>query len=230
MAFFPGGNVELQDSRYAVTARRILKLAMQAHSKGKYFPIWGTCLGHEFLAAYVANATGDVLSNTDSINITLTMKFAKGYEKSRLFRSIPPFLKSYLSKVPATANFHHFSVTSETYKNNKKLTDFFQVLSTSVDRKGVEFISTMEAKNYPIFSTQWHPERNAFEWYWKYRDNHEQGGILVTQYMANFFVSQTRLNHNKFESREKEEAALIYNYVPKYTGNISGFEQCYFFD
>jgi hypothetical protein len=39
-----------------------------------------------------------------------------------------------------------------------------------------------------------------------------------------------RKNSNEFPSPEEEQAALIYNYVPTYTGrNGSTFEQCYLF-
>jgi hypothetical protein len=39
-----------------------------------------------------------------------------------------------------------------------------------------------------------------------------------------------RKNRNSFPSSEEEEAELIYNYEPTYTGrNGSTFEQCYLF-
>jgi len=30
---------------------------------------------------------------------------------------------------------------------------------------GVEFVSTVEAYDYPYFLTQYHPEKNSFEWH-----------------------------------------------------------------
>jgi len=44
---------------------------------------------------------------------------------------------------------------------NTRLRDFFDVLSTNKDLKGVPFVSTIESKKYPIYATQWHPEKNA---------------------------------------------------------------------
>ena len=35
------------------------------------------------------------------------------------------------------------------------------------------------------------------------------------QYFANFLVSEARKNWHHFESREEEESALIYNFVPQ---------------
>ena len=37
---------------------------------------------------------------------------------------------------------------------------FWKVLSTNNDEEGLEFISTMEAIDYPFFGTQFHPEKS----------------------------------------------------------------------
>ena len=43
-------------------------------------------------------------------------------------------------------NNHHSAVTTETFKNSPNLTEFYTVLSTNMDRKGVEFVSSMESQ------------------------------------------------------------------------------------
>jgi hypothetical protein len=45
--------------------------------------------------------------------------------------------------------------------------------------KGVEFVSTMEAYNYPIYITQWHPEKVQFEWDSEEGINHSYPSIQV---------------------------------------------------
>ena len=40
---------------------------------------------------------------------------------------------------------------------NARLTAFYNVLSVNKDRNGKEFVSTIEAKKYPIYGSQWHP-------------------------------------------------------------------------
>ena len=45
---------------------------------------------------------------------------------------------------------------------------FWRPLSTNIDEDGLEFISTLEAKTYPFYATQFHPEKNTFEWAPKY--------------------------------------------------------------
>ena len=41
---------------------------------------------------------------------------------------------------------------------------FWNILSLNADEDGLEFISSFEAKDFPIFGTQFHPEKNAYEW------------------------------------------------------------------
>ena len=40
----------------------------------------------------------------------------------------------------------------------------YNILSTSFDKLETEYISTIEHKHFPIFGTQWHPEKAPFEW------------------------------------------------------------------
>jgi gamma-glutamyl hydrolase len=47
---------------------------------------------------------------------------------------------------------------------------------------------------YPITATQWHPEKNAFEWVTYLHIPHSPDAIEVTQEVANFFVSEARKN------------------------------------
>ena len=48
----------------------------------------------------------------------------------------------------------------------------------------------LSAYDYPFYGTQWHPEKNSFEWTSREAINHSKEAVLVTQYMANFFVNQ----------------------------------------
>jgi gamma-glutamyl hydrolase len=227
-ALFPGGDVDWVHSGYAKVGRKILDLAKESFDHRDYFPVWGICLGHEFLSVYVAGTT-NILSKTDSENITLTLDFSDDYKESQIFQNMSTELEEFLSTIPSTANFHDWSVTVKSFNENKNMTDFYNVLSTSVDRNGIEFISTMEGKHYPFFVTQWHPEKNSFEWNPVRNMSHVAKAIQTTQYMSNVFVNKARLSHHKFESTEKEEAELIYNYNPLYTGGYTVFEQVYVF-
>jgi len=45
----------------------LYKLAIKANDEGEYFPVWGTCLGFEFMLIAAGNDTS-VLENINSIN------------------------------------------------------------------------------------------------------------------------------------------------------------------
>ena len=45
-----------------------------------------------------------------------------------------------------------------------RLGRFWNVLSVNNDKNGIQFISTLEAKEAPIFGTQFHPEKNPYVW------------------------------------------------------------------
>merc|ERR1712137_879487 len=98
------------------------------------------------------------------------------------------------------------------------LNDFFQVLSTNVDSRGRQFVSTVEAKNYPISATQWHPEKNNFEWGEIGRLGyaaipHSSDAVALSQFVASNFVNRARRSTHRFASRADEDKALIYNFA-----------------
>ena len=91
----------------------------------------------------------------------------------------------------------------------------------------------MEAHEYPIWASQFHPEKNAFEWTKKWNNiPHSKDAIDSSMFFAEYFVEQTRKNFHQFETRSNEEENLIYSFTPYYTGKQdidSTMEQCYFF-
>ena len=56
-------------------------------------------------------------------------------------------------------NIHTYSVPVEKYSTDEKLREFWDVVATSTAPSGEEFAAAIEAKNYPIMATQFHPEK-----------------------------------------------------------------------
>ncbi|XP_026147484.1 gamma-glutamyl hydrolase [Mastacembelus armatus] len=222
---YPGGGVSIISSGYQRAAKILYELAIQANKKGDYFPVWGTCLGFEQLTSLTSGNT--VLSYTNTRGGSLPLNFTDEIKDSRMFKGFPAELMKDLASEPLTEISHRWSLALLSYNTNDELKKFYKVLSTNTDGK-TEFVSTVEAYDYPIYGTQWHPEKNAFEWTKPFIP-HSRSAVKTTFYMAEFFVSEARKNFHRFESEEAESKALIYNYSPVYTGNKSGFEQIYFF-
>lgn len=223
---YPGGSVSLMKSGYALVAKKFYNLAIQSFDDGDYFPVWGTCLGFEELSYLISGKY--LLTHTDTDGITMPLNFTGSPVKSRMFQNFPAELLQSLAVEPLTANFHHWSLSVMNFTRNEKLKEFFNVVTTNTDGN-IEFISTMEGYKYPVYGVQWHPEKAPYEWGRFKGISHAPNAVKAAFYLSEFFVSEARKNNHHFESDVEEDEALIYQYRPVYTGNISSFQQSYIF-
>ncbi|XP_075272191.1 gamma-glutamyl hydrolase isoform X2 [Opisthocomus hoazin] len=224
---FPGGGVDLTTSEYSRVAKIFYHKALEANDKGDYFPVWGTCLGHEELTYLTSGEV--LLVNTKTDGFALPLNFTSAAKNSRLFKNFPDDLLHAFATEPLTSNFHMWSLSMENFTKNEKLRNFYNVLTTNTDDQ-VEFISTMEAYKYPIYGVQWHPEKNPFEWKNSPGIPHSPSAVRAAYYIADFFINEARKSLHHFPSEDEETKELIYNYTPVYTGTFSSFQQIYFFD
>jgi len=234
---FPGGGVKWDAGKpdYYSHAIRFMDKAKTANDKGDIFPVWGTCLGFETLHVIEGGEDPDILSHRyQAEDISVALDFQENPRGTKIFKDCPEDILTALAKEKITYNHHQAGVSPDTYKSNTNLSGFFNIVSTNKDLAGKLFVSTIEAKNYPIYGTQWHPEKNNFEFNTNLEICHTSIAVLMTQYMSNFFVNQARKNQHEFASEERLQELLIYNYSPVYTGKTDGahknFEQCYMFD
>ncbi|XP_056290340.1 gamma-glutamyl hydrolase-like isoform X2 [Pseudoliparis swirei] len=222
---FPGGGANITSSGYQRAAKVFYDLAIEANERGDYFPVWGTCLGYEQLT--VLTSGKDLLSLTNTSGVPLPLNFLHEAKDSRIFKGFPAELLQDLASEPLTANAHKWSIAVSTHNSNKELNNFYKVISTNTDG-ATEFVSTVEAYDYPIYGVQWHPEKNPFEWRRHYIP-HSPSAIQASFYTADFFVNEAKKSSHRFESLEEEAKALIYNYSPVHTESTGVFEQIYFF-
>ncbi|KAI4806344.1 hypothetical protein KUCAC02_017173 [Chaenocephalus aceratus] len=221
----PGGAANITSSGYQRASKIFYELAIEANKRGDYFPVLGTCLGYEQLT--VLTSGEKLLTRTNTSGVSLPLLFTKEAKQSRMFKSFPAELMEALASEPLTENSHKWSVSVLSHNTNKDLKNFYKVLSTNTDGE-IEFVSTVEAYDYPIYGTQWHPEKNAFQWRRPYI-SHSPSAVMSTFYMAQFFVNEARKNFHTFESEKEERSALIYNYNPVHSPPNSDFEQKYIF-
>jgi len=213
----------------------LYKLAIQANDNGDFFPIHGTCLGFEALAIIASGDNSTILTKFDAEDYAQPLIPTSGAKKSKLLSSLPSSVVKDLYTKPYAMENHEHGFNPDVFRENPQLAETFNILTTSIDRKGVEYVSTIEAKDYPFTGTQWHPEKNIFEWTPDLHIRHEPAAIAVTQAMANYFVGEARKNQHQPESIKEEERMLIYNWKPKYTGKHTyegeetAFEQVYVF-
>ncbi|XP_064623171.1 gamma-glutamyl hydrolase-like [Lineus longissimus] len=218
---FPGGGRNLRISGYAKAAKKINQLALEYNDAGSYFPLWGTCLGFQLMNALRTEGMDDApgfkyasLTRCDAKEYMIPLNFTKDFRSSRLFKSMDPSLVKIISEKNITANQHKFCVPPWIHNTTEELSSFFSILSTNTDRKGFEFISTMEAKDYPFYGVQWHAERGIFGMGARHTELFTSESVRVGQYFTNFFVNEARKSDHRFTSTAEEASVLIDNHHP----------------
>ncbi|KAH3864030.1 gamma-glutamyl hydrolase A-like isoform X2 [Dreissena polymorpha] len=224
---FPGGDVGLISSYMAKAAQAIYKQAIETNDAGHYFPLWGTCQGFQLLTALTAGK--NLLTNASAEDVALPLDFVNGFRSSRLYGSLPADIYEYLSTMNVTENFHHYGITPETMELTDSLYSFYNILSTNLDVHGKRFVSSFEAKHYPFYGTQFHPEKVSFQWNTNYHINHGPEAIKVGQYFANFLVAEARKSDNHFAAESDEISAMIENYQPVFIRDNT-YRLTYFFN
>lgn len=132
-------------------------------------PLWGTCMGFQWL---LIAASGDPTildpkngEQFDAYNYSIPLEFVSGFQDSRMFSSAPYQITQLVVSIFATENVtmnnHHYGIYTEHFLQTPSLVGFFDMLSVNKDRQGMEFVSTIEAFQYPIYGVQWHPEVDA---------------------------------------------------------------------
>jgi gamma-glutamyl hydrolase len=161
--FFTGGS-----SSFPKQAQYMYDKVIEANKAGDFFPLWGTCMGFQWLMIAQSRNSGILDpkdgSQMDSYNISMPLDMTATAKSSRMFAdAVNNGIYSILENDDVTMNNHHYGIYPSTFAATDKLKSFFNVLSTNVDREGVEFISTVEGYEYPVYGSQWHPEKNNFE-------------------------------------------------------------------
>jgi gamma-glutamyl hydrolase len=129
-------------------------------------------------------------------------------------------LRYNLQEFNMTFNAHKKGLQPQTFVQNSKLADMFYITSTNYDAQMQPFVSTMEAKDYPFYGVQYHPEKNNFEYGFQldkhdvrrpYEDiPHSMESVQLSLHLALFFVNLARNNHGRYS--KIDEYPPIYTY------------------
>ena len=180
----PGGGAD-----YPETVTWLLDRILQDE---RYIPVWGTCLGFEFLVQYVRGQPLEYGFDAENISLPL-----ENVQRRELY-STRKLLTTVTTRA-ITLNNHHLGIAPSNFTG--RLAEVWHVTSTNVDRQGNAFVSSIEPQQpeaFPFYGVQYHPEKNAFEYAtapggWPYEAiDHSPEGIDFAMHMASFFVGLAR--------------------------------------
>ncbi|KAL8167608.1 hypothetical protein V2J09_009107 [Rumex salicifolius] len=215
---------------YLEIVEEIFKKVLENNDAGQYFPCYAICLGFELLSMIISDCKDiSILERYAAKDQASTLQFVGNADiDGTVFQRFPPDLIEKLWTEKLVAQNHIYGISREKFKGNTHLNDFFDILTTSTDENDKEYVSTVQAKKYPITGFQWHPEKNAFEW-GSLTVPHTEDAIQVMQHVANFFISEARKSLNKPLECDLLDN-LIYNYNPTYSGKDGyEFDEIYIF-
>ena len=189
LLFLPGGAAKLP---FAVTY--LLNKAAASNQNGDFFPVWGTCLGFEFLLQHFGKKKLPSGFAAENMSLPLHQVQPVG-----LYRD--PVIYSTVTTENVTLNNHHSGIEPRRFLQNPALTALWQVTSTNHDAHHRPFVSTIEPwhpDTFPFFGVQYHPEKNAFEYATyphtniPYEDiNHSGTAVEFSVRLARFVVGLT---------------------------------------
>jgi gamma-glutamyl hydrolase len=212
---FPGGGSDLPPS-----AQYLWKLVHVAYGEGDMIPVWGTCLGFEFLLQLASQNTSLLEGGFVAENISLPLEHIV---QRQLYK--PPALFQAVRSLNITMNNHEMGLSPKVFAETPALKKLWKITSINHDAHGRPFVSTIEPihpSSFPVYGVQFHPEKNAFEYATYPHTNvpyeaidHSKAGVAMSLYMASFVVDLARRNpaFGKFhEYDEPDRFPLVYWY------------------
>ena len=112
--------------------------------------------------------------------------------------------------------------------NLKEFWNVTSITNKTTSGASKDFVSSIEAVNYPFIGTIFHPEKTQAWNDDKYGMNHSWDFLRLNRYFGTNFMAMARANVNYFDDFEEINKELIQNYkniiTDYYNGDIYVFE------
>ena len=210
----PGGDEVLQNddgslTPYSLKGKLILDYVKEQNEKSIYYPLYAVCQGFEQISVIEAPFSTTLVSAAAD-NTPLNIDFYENPRKTRLYKNMPDKLIAAMETQTITMFNNIYRVQVQTYLENENLKNY-NVIATAKDREGKVMVASIEHEKYPIYAHQFHPEKNQFVWKADLPIPHSKNAIDMTRYFAEFVVSESRKNFNKFDTYQEELENMIEN-------------------
>ena len=241
---FPGGNVDYSKKndymKYIKSFQFIFNYAKNRNNSKGYFPLWGTCLGFQFLITM--NLSLEEIYKNFRHNLFIKYIKNKGASKmyltnkgknSKFFSNIQDSKLSKKSIYLNHRNGYPILKTNECWYKK-----YLDILTYNYDINKIKYITTFKYKKYPFYGVQYHPEKIMFEWLDPLIP-HSQNFLDVSKKMSEFFVKECKKSNNILKDKSllisyyhlysRSEAYSIVKKKERQQKNNSIFEQSYYF-
>lgn len=141
----------------------------------------------------------------------MPLDFKEDPTSSKMFCSMPEDQIHALETGAYTYNSHSYSVSPTTMQEDEFLKEFWTVTATSKDANGVDFVASMEGKDYPFMATQFHPEKIT-QVIKGEQINRTWDSVHINRHFGDLFVEMARANPNTWGTYEEVSAEVIQNH------------------
>lgn len=194
----PGGNGPV-----APLAHDLILRAVKANSEGKYWPVWGTCLGFEWMVQVFGgeDALQKGFSGTDlSADINLT----ECATRERILKFVNASVLGWLTHDNVTYEDHVSGVEPEHFMKSPGLPEKFDVLAITSDRNRRPYVAMIQGKHLPFYGVQFHPEKIRYVDNSPYMHNIPKTAEAqcVSDDLAEFFASEVQRGFDMDRARQ----------------------------
>jgi gamma-glutamyl hydrolase len=207
---FLGGDRNLDlNKQYEKNAVYLVKKSIEAFNAGNPIPIWGTCQGFQLIQSIFMEKVD--LKHFDSWNFPSPIKLLN--KNSPILEYFTPVDFANAESRNIFPEFHHLGIEPSQYNEYPILGSTFEIVATAFDRNGLEYVSIVIGKKYPIFAVQFHPEKVSTNRNKLYDIVIDTESVRVAENFANFFVDRVRENRNTFTEDAKGRYHFIDSFV-----------------
>jgi gamma-glutamyl hydrolase len=160
--YLPSGGVFASNNRkYYNCCKKFVELAKNANDSGEYFMIWGGCLGMQQLMMMAEGSDNmKLLDRFDSFENLMTPLLPTEDERdSIIMLGAPKRFRKFLEQEDCSIQNHMMGLSPKKF-HQIGVSDVYKIVHVSYDRNNRDFVSTIEAHDYPFYGVQWHPERD----------------------------------------------------------------------